>query len=85
MKERLLKYLACPACQSDVALRDGAERDGAEIMAGQLNCTGCGREYPIVGGIPRFANLAEDLVCVHGCSVVPVNRRKVLALRWEEF
>ena len=37
MKDRLLKYLACPVCQGQVALRDGAEQDGPEIMAGQLD------------------------------------------------
>jgi SAM-dependent methyltransferase len=58
MKERLLKYLACPACASELALRE-PDLDGLEIMAGQLECAGCGREYPIVGGVPRFANLAE--------------------------
>ncbi len=59
MKERLLTYLACPVCQGQIALRDGAEREGLEIMTGHLNCTNCAREYPIVGGIPRFADLAE--------------------------
>lgn len=59
MKERLLKFLACPACQGDLSLRAGAERDGSEIMAGQLDCAGCRRQYPIAGGVPRFANLAE--------------------------
>jgi SAM-dependent methyltransferase len=58
MKERLLKYLACPACASELAMAE-PERDGLEIMAGQLHCAGCGRKYPIVGGVPRFANLAE--------------------------
>jgi SAM-dependent methyltransferase len=59
MKERLLKFLVCPACQGDVTLREGAEHTGPEIMAGQLDCAGCRREYPITGGVPRFANLAE--------------------------
>src|SRR5258708_7615269 len=59
MKERLLKYLACPACQRSVILAGGGETDGREIISGQLKCEWCQREYPIVDGVPRFANLAE--------------------------
>lgn len=59
MKERLLKYLACPACQARVRLSDEPELDGAEIISGRLICEGCNRDYPISAGVPRFANLAE--------------------------
>lgn len=37
----LLKILACPACKSDVQLKE--ER---------IVCTKCGRRYPIRNGIP---------------------------------
>jgi SAM-dependent methyltransferase len=59
MKERLLKFLACPACGGQIILAEGAEYEGAEIIAGQLTCVGCSRAYPIVRGVPRFADLAE--------------------------
>jgi SAM-dependent methyltransferase len=59
MKERLLKYLACPNCAADLVLTQVGEKDGPEIMTGQLNCAGCERQYPILRGVPRFANLAE--------------------------
>src|ERR1043166_798700 len=59
MKERLLKYLACPACHAALALSDVAKTDGAEIISGQLKCAGCEAAYPIVGGVPRFADLAQ--------------------------
>ena len=59
MKERLLKLLACPTCGGEIILDDGAELEGAEIIAGQLNCADCSRRYPIVRGVPRFADLAE--------------------------
>ena len=59
MKERLLEYLACPVCAGTISLRSGAERDGLEVMSGQLDCTLCGRSVAIVRGIPRFADLEE--------------------------
>ena len=39
--EDLLKILACPACKSDVQLRED-----------KIVCTQCGRKYPIKSGIP---------------------------------
>ena len=59
MKDRLLIYVACPACQGSLDLDGAVQRDGPEIMTGQLKCSGCDRKYPIAGGVPRFANLAE--------------------------
>ncbi len=59
MKERLLQYLACPSCQRDIRLSKVAKKDDNEIMEGELQCAGCTRLFPIVRGVPRFANLTE--------------------------
>lgn len=56
MKERLLQYLACPACAGAITLAS-AGREGEEIVAGQLSCAACARSWPIVRGVPRFASL----------------------------
>jgi SAM-dependent methyltransferase len=53
MRERLLEWLVCPACEGDLTLRDAAGRDGA-IERGTLRCEACGASYPITGGIPRM-------------------------------
>jgi SAM-dependent methyltransferase len=63
MKERLLQYLACPACGGGVrvsAVREAEEARGwREIVEGSLACGGCGREFAVRRGVPRFAELAE--------------------------
>jgi len=52
MKERLVNYLACPACRGNLILRSEV-RDQQDIVGGSLQCY-CGTEYPIREGIPRF-------------------------------
>jgi len=59
MKERLLQYLACPACGANLQLGQVAEQQEAEIMTGDFQCEGCARTFPIVRGVPRFASLTE--------------------------
>ena len=59
MKERLLQYLACPSCGDTIRLEDMAERDGIEVIEATLACAGCAQAFPIVRGIPRFADLAQ--------------------------
>jgi uncharacterized protein YbaR (Trm112 family) len=39
--KELLDILACPACKSDVELKEN-----------KIVCKGCGRKYPIKDGIP---------------------------------
>jgi SAM-dependent methyltransferase len=46
----------CPDCGGDIQLR-AVEQDGVEVMSGELTCVECQRAYPIVRGIPRFADL----------------------------
>jgi uncharacterized protein YbaR (Trm112 family) len=56
MKPILLDYLVCPDCQLELRCR--AERcDGDDIVAGTLDCSACGRSYPILRGIPRFVDV----------------------------
>src|SRR6266853_1130843 len=63
MKERLLQYLQCPKCASAIDIELVRQRDGNEIMEGELACHGEAHRFPITRGIPRYARLdlvAED-------------------------
>ena len=43
MNDWALSILCCPFCGGEVFLQASA-----------LNCSGCGKSYPVVDGIPRF-------------------------------
>jgi uncharacterized protein YbaR (Trm112 family) len=45
----ILDQLACPACSASLALEETG-----------LTCTGCGRVYPIVDGIPVLIAGGEE-------------------------
>ncbi|NIQ94774.1 MAG: Trm112 family protein, partial [Desulfuromonadales bacterium] len=53
MNEKLLDYLICPACLPvEIGLEcHDAETRGADIAAGRLHCSGCGRDYFVEDGI----------------------------------
>jgi SAM-dependent methyltransferase len=53
MRERLLEWLVCPACESGLTLCDAVGR-GGRIAEGALRCERCRALYPIVRGIPRM-------------------------------
>ena len=59
MKETLLPLLACPTCQSALALTV-ITSEAHEIMTGALACPSCRVDYPIRAGIPRFADVVND-------------------------
>jgi SAM-dependent methyltransferase len=59
MKEKLLDLLACPTCGGDILLASDGKYEGREIIEGVLTCKKCDREYKIVRGVPRFADLAK--------------------------
>lgn len=54
MKPRLLELLICPEC-SGTLQQSVFTADGEATLEGLLTC-GCGRAYPVVGGIPRFTD-----------------------------
>jgi SAM-dependent methyltransferase len=58
LKERLLQYLSCPKCAGAITLASVGEREGAEIIEGQLCCASCAQTWPITRGVPRFASLS---------------------------
>ena len=57
MKEKLLDLLACPVCGGDLSLVHVGAREEKEIIEGVLSCRKCEREYKVVRGVPRFADL----------------------------
>ncbi|HEY0004016.1 MAG TPA: methyltransferase domain-containing protein [Pyrinomonadaceae bacterium] len=59
MRERLLPYLACPACGGEIHLLAVAKSEAEHVLEGDLDCIACGRRFPVVRGVPRFADLEE--------------------------
>src|SRR5258708_21139785 len=59
MKEKLLDLLACPTCGGDILLAYAGKYEEKEIIEGVLSCKKCTREYKILRGIPRFADLSK--------------------------
>ena len=62
VKDSLLQYLRCPTCSEALDLKT-AQREGPEIMEGELICRAkhqlLANRFPITLGIPRFASLKE--------------------------
>jgi SAM-dependent methyltransferase len=59
MKEKLLDFLACPKCGGDILLSYAGKYEAREIIEGVLSCKKCLREYKVVRGVPRFADLSK--------------------------
>ena len=59
MKELLTQYLSCPSCAGVIAVASAPEREAAEIITGTLACASCGKSWPVVRGVPRFAAISE--------------------------
>lgn len=57
MKDRLLEYLRCPTCGAAIELDSVRQREGAEVMDGELACSSGAHRFPVTRGIPRFASL----------------------------
>ena len=54
MKRRLLEYLVCPSCATQLELTEVSATEGQEIMQAQLRCETCAGSYPVERGVPRF-------------------------------
>ena len=59
MKEKLLDLLACPTCGGDILLAYASQYDDKEIIEAVLTCKKCTREYKVIRGVPRFADLSK--------------------------
>ena len=53
MRMELMEILVCPMCRGDLDLTV-TERDGEDIVAGNLRCKDCREEYPIESTIPNM-------------------------------
>lgn len=59
MKRKLLQFLVCPACGGEIRLLSAARLEESEILEGDLECAACARHFPVVRGVPRFAQLSQ--------------------------
>ncbi len=59
MKERLLQYLLCPSCGGKIDFSSIDEHESGEVISGQLSCASCAKGWPILRGVPRFAELDQ--------------------------
>jgi ubiquinone/menaquinone biosynthesis C-methylase UbiE len=59
VKLNTLDLLACPICQSGLALEAGSRNNAIET--GRLTCLNCQRNFPILHGIPHFIKEEELL------------------------
>jgi len=50
-----LSLLVCPTCREQLTcVRSDADTARGTIIEGRLDCTSCGRNYPLIAGVPRF-------------------------------
>ncbi len=57
MREKLLELLACPHCGGDILLAYASKYEEKQIIEAILSCKKCEREYKVIRGVPRFADL----------------------------
>jgi len=60
MRRRALDLLVCPRCGGGLEVSDAARTDDDEIIEGSLRCAGGRHEFPVRGGVPRLAAVAES-------------------------
>jgi len=68
---RLLEFLRCPSCQSELSpipLERQSEAEGGEFISGLLQCAS-GHWFPIVRGIPR---MLPDAIQEHWQTIQPL-------------
>ena len=53
MLEKFLNHIRCPHDYGELDLGVFLE-DGVHVIEGKLTCKICGREYPVIGGVPRL-------------------------------
>jgi ubiquinone/menaquinone biosynthesis C-methylase UbiE/uncharacterized protein YbaR (Trm112 family) len=53
LRRDLLGLLTCPSCHGDLEVEETAG-NYLRVTTGVIRCPGCGREYPVLEGIPDF-------------------------------
>jgi SAM-dependent methyltransferase len=56
MRPSQVGLLACPQCAAALRTEPSDLDPSGHIQSGQLRCSGCGREFPIIDSIPRFVS-----------------------------
>lgn len=59
MKEEYLKYFSCPQCSGSLLVDVIEDLETKRIVRGEIICSQCKKEFPIVNYIPRFVAQAD--------------------------
>jgi SAM-dependent methyltransferase len=78
VRPEFLDLLACPACSGTLTL-EATHWEEEHAMAGELPCHGCGRRFPLTGGVPRLG-----LERTAGTEV-RANTARRFAFEWNRF
>lgn len=57
MDPKILNFLRCPECLSELSCKVSRQDFKKRIQEGSLDCSACQTSYPIIRGIPRFVAL----------------------------
>jgi uncharacterized protein YbaR (Trm112 family) len=53
LRRKALDFIVCPECKSELQPIEFTYEEN-HVMEGVLTCAGCGRQFPIIDGIPRL-------------------------------
>src|SRR5689334_1378635 len=53
MRHSLLSLVRCPDCSGALSLKASVVR-GDQVLFGELDCAGCGAEFPVLAGVPSI-------------------------------
>lgn len=56
MKKEWTDHLRCPDCAGEIGCASVEEMRGDRVLVGRLRCAKCAKEYPVIGGVPRFVS-----------------------------
>jgi len=70
MRDQLLDFLRCPACQAERSLTLAADaRDEREVRDGTLGCAECGHSFDVREGIAELLHEPPDFVVKEGAGL----------------